>query len=963
MARHQASLSRPESPKNLCNNEETRSLYDEDTRSLHNEDTRSLKEETQSLYNDDLPRLRYKQRLQQPAYARQTSLNVDERKGNAGSRHYKSGYRTISSTKTHSSTQEIDTGQAFQETKSNLRNSQIFLDDNYNRGSNVDTRNYALRDDLPEINTQQYPSISGNSTYSLPRNARLYNSDRRYVESRRDESLRESQEDLYRSSQPHPYNESRETLLRRYPSSSLSRDSTPMAATQMLRQTPIESYHDGSTIYINSHPESYNRSPGASNPHNSYLDAEPSHRQKYSNGHEGSVRRLAQPDSYEYESNSSARSSRRSSPNRQTTPSHNFQQHPSYQRGYSTNPGLNGVPFHTTSSRRSSRGASPNHSTHSSRPASPASSTRSNRGGSRPINLPINPSSEGRCQSCCSHASSTRSSRATSPISNHSDWRVESLNNAPQNDSQNINSQIQQFLISSGQESNGASEVIYVRETFKIVNQNDHNSNREQGHPGSFQYIDNKASTPTSVRESSVGSVRSSNNLTEEGPKQYSNFVKDIQTEANSPGDPFKTFTGITRDRLRSSTPVKSSENKYESSLEGKQKKGSDEQDNEDISFKNSRDMVKSENDCINLATAHINQSTESHQNISKSDVKHSKFNEESSKDIIEEANNTCDENNLEEEDSYQFLQQKEIDNPLDNVRKRIDKGINVNVHESLKQLVEDDCRSIGTQDSFTSITLDKSSLDLATSNLSTTERSSLEKLLDSLSRRVREIEGEREIVDQRVADLADVDDSARAESVTSLVSSTSSKGRQERSNQEQNNREGDVEVHSTIRRQSVIINGLSLETEELRRKCQQLENELGTHGTTTPVVEDLSHKLELVEGKLEESESYCYQVIEENVELKSEMENLEAEISEVQDSFRDKDAKEFKKVKWELENLSKTCRNLQIKLGKAQAKASRLRNEKEEIEERSKEQAFWKTTAVVAAAALATYSVLSRLK
>ena len=41
--------------------------------------------------------------------------------------------------------------------------------------------------------------------------------------------------------------------------------------------------------------------------------------------------------------------------------------------------------------------------------------------------------------------------------------------------------------------------------------------------------------------------------------------------------------------------------------------------------------------------------------------------------------------------------------------------------------------------------------------------------------------------------------------------------------------------------------------------------------------------------------------MVEENVGLKSEIEALEAEISEVQDTFREKDAKEFKRVKWEL--------------------------------------------------------------
>jgi chromosome segregation ATPase len=163
---------------------------------------------------------------------------------------------------------------------------------------------------------------------------------------------------------------------------------------------------------------------------------------------------------------------------------------------------------------------------------------------------------------------------------------------------------------------------------------------------------------------------------------------------------------------------------------------------------------------------------------------------------------------------------------------------------------------------------------------------------------------------------------------------------------------------HSLIRRQSVIIEGLTLETEELRKKCKVMEKDL-----VTPGVEDLSQKLVNVEDKLHETESYCYQVVEENVELKSEMETLESEISEVQDTFRDKDAKEFKKVKRELEKLSKTCRTLQLKLGKAQVKASRLRQEKEEIENEQREQNFWKTSAVVAVAALAAYHVISRFK
>jgi len=244
--------------------------------------------------------------------------------------------------------------------------------------------------------------------------------------------------------------------------------------------------------------------------------------------------------------------------------------------------------------------------------------------------------------------------------------------------------------------------------------------------------------------------------------------------------------------------------------------------------------------------------------------------------------------------------------------------------------------------------------------DLSGISRNGIEALLVSLTRRVRDIEISERESGGRVAELTDVDDSARAESITSGVSSTSSKGTRERRREDEAVGEYDPETQSTMRRQSVIIEGLTLETEELRKKCHQLEEEVGCG---TPLVEDLTHKLQLMENRLEESETYCYQVIEENVEMKSEMEALESEIAEVQDTFRDKDAKEFKKTKWELENLSKTCRNLQLKLSKAQSKANRLRQEKEEAEELAREQMIWKTTALIAAAALATYSVLSRVK
>jgi len=283
---------------------------------------------------------------------------------------------------------------------------------------------------------------------------------------------------------------------------------------------------------------------------------------------------------------------------------------------------------------------------------------------------------------------------------------------------------------------------------------------------------------------------------------------------------------------------------------------------------------------------------------------------------------------------------------------------------------LEDDRRSVGTQDSSTA-TLDSSKItihlgsgEIDPSQIANSDRSSLERLLDSLSQRIQQIEVQNR---EQIAEIGDLDDSARAESVTSMLSSTSSRDRQtdEKAGAVHDIQEqGPPEAQGTIRRQSVIIEGLTMETDDLRRKCLQLQEELQSQsGTATPMVDDLTDKLQQVETKLEESEGYCYQVIEENVELKTEMETLEAEIAEVQDTFRDKDAKEFKKVKWELENLAKTCRNLQIKLGKAQAKTTRLRQEKEEIEDKQREQMLWRSTAIVAMVGLASYHILRQFK
>ena len=223
--------------------------------------------------------------------------------------------------------------------------------------------------------------------------------------------------------------------------------------------------------------------------------------------------------------------------------------------------------------------------------------------------------------------------------------------------------------------------------------------------------------------------------------------------------------------------------------------------------------------------------------------------------------------------------------------------------------------------------------------------RSEIEEMLELLTQRVRDIEAGEQ--GDGGGGIEEVADSGRAESITSDISSVSC-----RENAKKVKEVG--ECQSTLRRQSVIIEGLTIETEELRNKCEQLEDKVNCGA---PILDHLSQKLQNVESRLEESDNYCYQVVEENVEMKSKIETLEAEISEVEDTFREADAKELKKKKREVERLGKTCRSLQIQLGKAQAAAGRLKQEKLEGEElgRRRGEMIWKTTALVAGAAMIT--------
>jgi len=960
MARHQASLSRPESPH--------------------------------STLNDDLPTTSHKYStynrlppISSPVFDQRTSASPSLRR--------RDGYRTVSSTGLTTSVRSRNTP-GLEETKTSLRNSQLsmneigFTSSSSNTLPNIDkTRSLfgdGSPDDLPELSTNRYPYLS-NSTYSLPRSHRLHKSNRQFAA-----SLRESQESLLSSSRENLITESRESLLKRYPSSSLR--STPITSPDRFYSEKRSSRHG--SVTCSSPLSSRGSSPKQNLKCETPFKLQTSFSQNsfpskiYNSGHslrmesESEFERhtyrptVDQYDAYTlHQKPSSPRSSRKNSPAQNRAQSIYLNDPLMYRKSAPVSPAY---------SLRSSRAASPTNSWRSSKANSPTNSIGCgisySRKSSRAASPTISQQSSRATSPTNSMGSSViynsrRSSRASSPTKS---WRS-SRANSPSNS------------IGSG--------IIYSRRSSKTTSPTNSRESSRATSPtnsiGSERYHSKKPSRDTSAKHSTSLERSCKAEISANGDSYFMRSCCDLPTVDStvphaysqdsmkklSSINPFTAASHVYPPRpldvcfqpahSKTASPTRSVRSSREGSIKNckqtenvKGNTGHEElvlvadaqaapqaatviyvretfqvvPAGATIEYRNCTGVCRSEHETCN----DTNRLSQVHdKDISEWNVKSGKPSSNTSKGI------SAVKDNIYKESDEELKISTDVSN---HTRDNVDKYVNADLDSdfSLDDHEHEDTRSVGTQESGASSKNDKSvNVDLTHVGIS-----NIEDLLQSLTRRVRDVErNDRNF--GRVNDLADNDDSARAESVASFVSSASSRGRVK-----ENERANDGETHSVIRRQSVIIEGLTLETEELRKKCQVMEDEL-----VTPVVEDLHQKLGKVEGKLEETETYCYQVVEENVELKSEIETLESEISEVQDTFREKDAKEFKKVKWELENLAKTCRNLQIKLGKAQAKASRLRQEKEEIEETQREQILWKSTAVVAAAALAAYHLITRYK
>ncbi|XP_011863436.1 PREDICTED: GRIP and coiled-coil domain-containing protein 2 isoform X2 [Vollenhovia emeryi] len=90
--------------------------------------------------------------------------------------------------------------------------------------------------------------------------------------------------------------------------------------------------------------------------------------------------------------------------------------------------------------------------------------------------------------------------------------------------------------------------------------------------------------------------------------------------------------------------------------------------------------------------------------------------------------------------------------------------------------------------------------------------------------------------------------------------------------------------------------------------------------------------------SKLKAAESLCESLMDENEDMKKEIRQLEEEMYELQDNFRDEQADEYTRLRKSLEQSNKNCRILSFKLRKVERKTEELENERSALEKKYEE-------------------------
>nr|XP_012227813.1 PREDICTED: myosin-9 isoform X2 [Linepithema humile] len=126
----------------------------------------------------------------------------------------------------------------------------------------------------------------------------------------------------------------------------------------------------------------------------------------------------------------------------------------------------------------------------------------------------------------------------------------------------------------------------------------------------------------------------------------------------------------------------------------------------------------------------------------------------------------------------------------------------------------------------------------------------------------------------------------------------------------------------------------LAQEKNILLAKIKSLEKET----SVKPFRGDRDKLHDDLRSKLKAAESLCENLMDENEDMKKEIRQLEEEIYELQDNFRDEQADEYTRLRKSLEQSNKNCRILSFKLRKVERKTEELETERSALEKKYEE-------------------------
>merc|ERR1711994_222757 len=141
------------------------------------------------------------------------------------------------------------------------------------------------------------------------------------------------------------------------------------------------------------------------------------------------------------------------------------------------------------------------------------------------------------------------------------------------------------------------------------------------------------------------------------------------------------------------------------------------------------------------------------------------------------------------------------------------------------------------------------------------------------------------------------------------------------------------LKAKEQLREQESKLSRLETEKKGLSLRTKELETQLERR----PQAADTNKSISELQTKLKYYEKKSFDLEKENSDLLNNVQNLEQEMEEVQDNFREDEVDEYRHLKRDIEAASKNCRVLQFKLKKAEKEIINLTGEKSDLEQKVK--------------------------